>query len=114
MSLVDPRSWSVLAFGDETAWIDFLGAHALWHDQLDFHIRTRLFGAPISALPLGDGGTAEWAKAHQRRHDDECASLGISFGPDFESYDLTKADQFASWAFIHAQESARLARIAAA
>lgn len=114
MPLVNPLAWATLTYGDETAWIDFLGAHALWHDQLDYHIRARLHGPTIPSLPLGDGGGAEWTQAHQDRHDGECDALGIPRGPDFQSYDLKQADQFVSFCFIHAQECQRLAQAAGA
>lgn len=113
MPLMDPLSWSVLTFGDETSLVDFYGSHALWHDELDGIIRQVLGGATITTLPLGDGlASQEQALAHQQRHDDECDALLIERGPDFQSYDLTKADSFASFMFTHATECARLARAA--
>lgn len=112
MPLADPLSWSVLPYGDETAWTDFLGAHDLWHVGLDARIHVLSPTAIVRTITLGDGGGDEWASAHQARHDDECAGLGITPGPDFQSYDLTKADQFASWAFQHAYECRRLAQAA--
>lgn len=114
MALFDPLLWSVLPFGDQTAWIDFLGAHALFHRQLDDVIRRQFLADPWPQLPLGDGGGDEWAEAHQLTHDGEAKGLSIALGPDLRSYDLTRADQFASWCFVHANDCQRLRQAAGA
>jgi hypothetical protein len=108
--IVDPHSWEVLVFGDQTAWQDFLGAHSLWHHQLADTIRS-LGGTAYPTLPLGDGGGEEWHFAHQQHHDGAADALLIDFGPDLRSYNLTEPQEFASWCWVHAQESIRLRRI---
>lgn len=112
MAVVDPLSWSVLPFGDQTAWVDFLGSHALWFASVVQHVRQNLGGAPIALLPLGDGGGAEWMDADQLAHDSTSDSLGVPRGPDLRSYDLGEAAQFASWAFLHANDCVRLRQAA--
>ena len=113
--------------------MDFLGRHDLWHRALDVQIRS-LGGAPYGTLPLGDGVWTpggllwqvpeeiegrlrfypgpEWHAAHQARHDDSASALVISGSPDFASYELEDADEFATWAFLHAQEHIRLRQAA--
>lgn len=112
MPIADPLSWSVMGFGDKTAWLDFLGAHALWHRSVDTYLRQHLGADPYPTLPLGDGGGAEWHEAHQLTHVGEANALLIPAPPDFRSYDLEDREQFATWTFIHAQECVRL-RLAA-
>lgn len=76
MSVVDPRSWSRLQYADEGAFLDFLGAHSLFHAALDSTVR-RLFPAvPYANLPLGDGASErsrpEWlwgAQPQPKRQD---------------------------------------------
>lgn len=127
MPVVDPYAWARLIFDDRNAWTDFLGAHSLWHTALDAVVR-RAGGAPYATLPLGiaprsvwllgepteppaagafypDG---DWHEAHQARHEGEAVSLGIASPPDFRSYELSDADEFATWAFLHALEHVRL------
>lgn len=112
MPLVDPLQWALLPFGDQTAWVDFLGAHALWHLELDQQIRENLGGDTFPQPNLGDGGGPEWDSAHQLVHDSESEALGIERGPDFQSYDRNQPEQFASWAFLHASDCVRLRRAA--
>ena len=107
MPFVDPRGWAFLSFGDENAWTDFLGSHALWHIAFDRVVRGLGAGA-YAVLPLGDGGGAEWDEAHQLVHNGVAAALGLTAAPDFRSYDRSDADQFATFSFLHAQEHVRL------
>jgi hypothetical protein len=111
MPVVDPHSWEVLAFGDASAFTDFLGAHALWHRALDVVLRAA-GGAPYPTLPLGDGGADEWHTAHQNTHVGEAAALTIAAPPDFQSYDLKRPDDFQTWTYLHAQEHVRLRQAA--
>lgn len=111
MTVVDPDSWKQLVFGDETAWIDFLGTHDFWHRQLAAVITTQ----PVMVMPLGDGPAgegADWHRVHQEMHVSAAAKLGIAGPPDFQSYDLSDPAQFASWTWQHAQEHIRLRQAA--
>ncbi len=108
---VQPQLWQSLPWGDKDAFVDFLGAHQLWHTDLDY--RVRLFGgAPYPSLPLGDGPVgedeADWHLVHQAIHDGEAAGLGLSPSPDFTAYDLDKRGEFASWSWLHGAEHIRL------
>jgi hypothetical protein len=104
MPVINPLSWSVLGFGDETAWIDFLGHHALWGRAFDQHVRLRLAAGPYPTPPLGDGGGAEWDEAHQLWHVGARGAVLLPPPPDFRSYDRRQREQFATWCFLHAQE----------
>ena len=107
MAIVDPRSWSVMIFGDEGAWLDFLGAHELQHRAFAFSIRAA-GGLSYPLLPLGDGGGAEWHEAHQLVHQGETTSLGIAEPPDFRGYELSDPDQFSTYTYLHALEHVRV------
>lgn len=101
MPIIDPHSFEVLPFGDQTAWIDFLGVHELQHREFASAIRAA-GKASYPLLPLGDGGGDEWHQAHQLVHQGETSSLGIASSPDFTAYDLDDANDFATWTFLHA------------
>ena len=113
MPIADPRSWEVLQFGDETAFVDFLGAHELQHRAFDQQIRQILLLPTYPVLPLGDYTGPEWHDAHQLVHDGEATSLGIAAAPDFRSYDFADPDQWASYHWLHAQEHVRIREAAA-
>ena len=107
MPVADPHAWAVLQFGDQNAWLDFLGQHALWHRALDVAVRA-LGGVAYPSLPLGDGGGDAWHEAHQQAHEGAAASLVIASPIDFRSYDLTDPEAFPTWTYLHAQEHIRL------
>lgn len=113
-----------LTHGDETAWIDFTGAHALQHSIFDVAIR-RAGGAPYPVFPLGTTGRAtwlmgeepeeypwlpsdDWMNAHQMMHQGMSDSLLIAGPSDFTAYDLTDPDEFQSWTWVHALEHTRI------
>lgn len=111
MPIVDPHTWEVLPFGDETSFLDFLGQHELQHREFASTIRAA--GLPsYPLLPLGDGpaslgtglpgGGDEWHQAHQLVHQGETQSLGIASPQDFTSYNLSDPNNFATWTFLHA------------
>ena len=112
MPVMNPLSWSILTFGDETAWIDFLGHHDLWDRAFDQQVRTRLGAGPYPTPPLGDGGGSEWDEAHQLWHAGAANAVLIGPPPDFRSYDRRQKEQFATWCFLHANEHVRLERAA--
>lgn len=103
MPILDPRTWEVLPFGDETSFIDFLGHHELQHREFASVIRAA-GKASYPLLPLGDGGGTEWHQAHQLVHEGETTSLGIASPTDFTAYDLDDPNDFATWTFLHAQQ----------
>ena len=113
MAIVNPHSWEVLEFGDETSFLDFLGAHELQHRAFASTIRVVLGKPTYALLPLGDFTGPEWHDAHQLVHVGEATALAIAAPPDFRSYDLGDREQFASWTFLHALEHVRI-RLAAA
>jgi hypothetical protein len=111
MSVVSPALWKSLQFGDQNAFVDWLGHHDLWHIALDDVVR-RMGGAPYPTLPLGDGpigdGASDWHFAHQRRHEGLCSGLAIPGPPDFTAYDLNQRDDFNTYTWLHAVESERV------
>lgn len=123
--VVDPSVWKYMAHGDETAWLDFAGFHHLLHQEYAVAIR-QLGGAPYPILPLSPTPRSswlqgpqprtpfdfypddDWMSAHQIVSDGEAASLLVAAAPDLRSYDFLEAEQFASWALLHAQEMTRI------
>ena len=101
--MVDVSLWASIPFRNPTAWLDFLGHHALWHRALAETV-FRLNGATYRTYPLGDGGGIEWMHAHQQEHVGANQALSLGSPADLESYDLTDPEDFASWCFVHAQE----------
>ncbi len=111
MPVVDPHSWSHLPFGDQTAFVDFLGQHALFHRSLDHTIRL-LGGTPYNYLPIGDGGGEDWLLAVQQAHEGAATALVIAPPPDLTAYDLTDVDQFTTWSYLLALDDVRLRQAA--
>ncbi len=111
MPVVDPHHWSHLPFGDQTAFLDFAGTHALFHRALDVKIRS-LGGAPYNYLPIGDGGGSEWLLAVQQAHAGAAAALLIPEPPDLTSYDLSDPDEFTTWTYLLALDDIRLRQAA--
>lgn len=109
--MIDPIVWAALPFKNPTAWTDFVGTFGLWHRCLSPVIFTRT-GKTYRTYPLGDGGATEWLQAHQQEDAGACAALGIAGPPDMRSFDLSRADDFASWTFIVANEHRRIAAAA--
>lgn len=108
MAIVDPHGWSFLQYGDQTGWIDFLGAHELQHRAFADTIIRVLGHATFPSLPLGDYTGPEWHDAHQLVHDGEAAALALTAAPDLRSYDLADREQWASYHWIHALEHVRI------
>lgn len=105
--MVDPSLWSNVPFRNPTAWADFVGQHWLWHRALAEHV-TRTTGASYRVLPIGDGGGALWLQAVQATYVNACVALGLEPPSDFTSYDLSQAEDFASWTFLVSQTASRL------
>lgn len=112
MPIVDPRSWEFLQYGDQSAWLDFLGTHELQHRAFADTV-IRVLGHPtFAALPLGDYTGPEWHDSHQLVHDGVARSLGLVAAPDLRSYDLADQEQWASYHWIHAREHTRIRQAA--
>lgn len=105
--MMSPLLWLGTPYKNQTAWYDFHGHHALWHRALAQVIVD--LGHPVYAVfPLGDGGGPAWMQSHAIEHAGAAASLGLSAPPDLTNYDLTHAQDWASWHFIHSEEHERL------
>lgn len=114
MPIVSAQLWQSLQYGDQDAFVDFLGAHQLWHAQVDHHIRA-VGAPPYASLPLGDGPIDDgndWHLVHQRIHEGECSGLLIAGPPDLTAYDLNRRDDFHTWTWIHALDCLRIQRAA--
>lgn len=109
--MIDPALWESLPFRNRTAFLDFLGTHAIWHQNLALAIR-RQTGIVYRTYPLGDGGDAPWLLAHQTEHIGAGEALHLPPPGDLASYDLTNAEAFASFCFLHGQHSRQLAQAA--
>ena len=108
MSIVDPQSWAFLVYGDQSAFLDFLGTHELQHRQFAYTVTAVLGDPTFPSLPLGDYTGPEWHDAHQAIHQGLTDSLGIAGPPDFRSYDFEDKDQWAAYMWLHSQEHVRL------
>lgn len=83
----------------------------LWHRAVAE--TAALAGAPYRTYPLGDGiGSPAWQDVHQREHINANLALGISGPPILLDYDFSDPVAFATYMFVHAQESIRLAQAA--
>ena len=103
----DPTLWASLPFKNPTAWKDFTGTLELYMRALAQRIH-QTTGLSIRVLPLGEGGGSEWMAAVQAQFESAATALGIAAPGDLESYDLGRADQFASWTWTVSQEARRL------
>lgn len=108
--MIDPFIWNAVPFGDRNAFLDFEGQHQLWSQAVADHLNVA--GTPFQSLVLWNLMTPDGRQAHQQWHINANHAVGILGPGDLVSYDLRNKDEFASWVFLHAQESARL-RVAA-
>lgn len=105
--MIWPGSWSDVPFNNRTALLDFQGYHALWHQVVAETAANA--GFPYQTYPLGDSvGSPAWQEVHQREHVNANAALGITGPPILLDYDFKDKVQFATFQFVHAQESIRL------
>lgn len=96
--MISPLLWQSLSFKDETAWLDFLGQHALAHQALAGATRTR-------HQLLDD--LREEQGPHSAMHSEVSAALGLG-GAALEDADLNDEAAFYSWTQLHAMDHARL------
>ena len=87
-------------FGNEEAFLDFLGANEIAH--IAFGAALARLGYVVSAPPpLGNPLESEdWLNDHWQRHKDECAIFGVSV-PDLSAADLTDESQYSDWMTLH-------------
>jgi len=90
-------------FGDELAFLDFLGQNEIAHINYG-DVIARQQGRAISAiLPIGNPmESPDWLNDHWQRHSEECALLGISV-PDLSGVDLSNETQYLDWMLTHSQ-----------
>ena len=105
--MVDPSVFASIPYRNKTAWIDFQGTLELWVRALAQRIFQQT-GQTIRILPLGTGEGPDWLSAVQSQFESAATALGIAAPGDLESYDLSRADQFASWSWTVSQEARRL------
>jgi hypothetical protein len=110
--MIDPSLWNNVPFKNPTAWRDFVGTHWLYWQQGLAPAIFDLTGLTVRLYPIGDGGGGQWLQAVQAQYVAGAAALGAEPPPDLSSYDLSNAEDFASWTFLLAQSAQRL-RIAA-
>ena len=109
---IDPSVFASVPFRNPTAWKDLTGTLELWFRALGQRIHQST-GQSIRVLPLGEGGGTEWLSGVQTQFESAATALGIAAPGDLESYDLSRAEQFASWTWTLSQEARRLGTAAA-
>lgn len=109
--MIAPQMWSNLPFGNRTAWRDFVGTHWLWHRAVAEQVR-RTTGIGYRVYPIGDGYGSAWLDAVQQTYTNAAAALGLSPPGDLRSYDLSRAEDFASWTFLLSNEAERIRQAA--
>lgn len=109
--MIDPAVWSNVPFENRTAWIDFVGSHWLYHRALAEHV-ARTFAVTYRVYPIGDPGADAWLHAVQETYTNACTALGVSPPGDLSGYDLTDAEDFASFTFLISQTARRLRQAA--
>lgn len=109
--MMSPAMWADVPFGNRTALRDFQGYHAIWH-QVVAETSARA-GFAYQVYPLGDAvGSPIWQDIHQREHVNANAALGITGPPLLTDYDFKDRTAFATFMWVHANESIRLATAA--
>ena len=110
--MISPDLWASVPYRNLTAMIDFAGQFHLWHIALAQKIG-QTTGKSYRLYPVGDGrGDAAWLSAIQKNHNNAAAALGIAAPPDLSSFDLSLAEDHASFFFLVSNDSARLRKAA--
>jgi hypothetical protein len=103
-NLISPLLWQSVSFGDEDAYLDWLGQHGFWHDAL----------AAVTATPrLNFDDLRLEMLRHANVHAAVAKALGVPVAPDLASYDLRDRESFVGFMQTHALDHQRL-RVAAA
>lgn len=106
--ILDPALLASTPYQNFTALIDAAGILHLYHRALAETISATT-GKSYRTYPLGDGrGTPDWLWAVQQTHVNAAAALGIAPPPDLASFDLSRADDHASFFFLVANDLKRL------
>jgi len=98
-----PALFQSVPFGDQDAFLDFLGYHQAWHQAL-----ASVTGTPI--LTLDDLRTQ--LLRHAELHQALAAALLIPAAGDLVSYDLRDRDSFNGFMATHALDHDRLRKAA--
>ena len=88
-------------FGNEEAFMDFLGQNEISHQGIADALARNL-GSTVAPLPTVDGPSVseDWLNDHWQRHISECLPLGIIV-PDLSSVDLKNENEYLDWMSLH-------------
>jgi hypothetical protein len=95
---IDPTHFASVPFRDRNALMDFGGILQLYHQNLAEHI-FRSTGATYRLYPIGTPSGEDWLLAVQRQNEAVAKALNVAGPPDLASYDLSKAEDHASFFF---------------
>jgi len=105
---LDPRLFGSTPYGNPTAFLDLQGQLYFFHVALARKLGET--GESYGVLPIGSGpGGPTWLRAVQQTYANAARAVGIAAPPDLQTYDLSDAEQFASWTFEVGQFSKTLA-----
>lgn len=93
---------SMCQFGDEKAFLDFLGVHEVAHRTLARYAAAR--GYVIPAVPLADTpyNNRDWLLDHEQVHRSLAQASGRPLSGDLATVDLKDKSQFEDWMYWHA------------
>lgn len=96
--MIDPTLFASVPFRNPNALADFAGVLQLYHQALaEFLHRTR--GVSYRLYPIGTPTGSDWLLAVQRQYEAVATAIGVAGPPDFASYDLSRAEDHASFFF---------------
>ena len=104
---LDPALFASVPYGNKNALLDFSGTLGLYVRNLTAQVFA-LTGISVREVPLGDPGGPQWLEAIQSQYVAITTALGLDAPPDLASYDLTQAEDHASFFFQLAQETRAL------
>lgn len=105
--MIDPNLFSGVPYRNTTALVDFAGTLQLYFRPLADAIFATT-GRAIRLYPIGDPLGPTWLQAIQAQYTEAADALGLPIPQDLAEYDLTRAEDHASFFFIISQETRAL------
>lgn len=106
--MISPGLLASTPFKSKTAFEDLVGTCVLIYGPM-IDAAFRLTGRTAKRVPIdAHAASTDLLQAIQSQHNSISAALGIPLSPDLQSYDLSKADDFASWTFLLSGDLSRL------
>lgn len=95
-------------FKSKTSFEDLIGTAVLAYGPM-IDAAFRLTGRTAKRVPIdAHAAPTDLLQAIQAQHNSIAQALQIPLSPDLQSYDLSKADDFASWTFLLSGDLTRL------